>query len=156
MNNTRAGRFVGLEKAAAAVVAFALVATSIRAQTFTVTDLGAFIPNGVVNPFGINDAGTIVGEAQNGPFHAFSYSNGVLTDLGPLGGNVSTAYGVNDSGTIVGTAYTASSGEYAFSYSGGVMTSLGSLGGTESQANAINGSGTIVGYSELSGNGTLC
>jgi probable HAF family extracellular repeat protein len=85
--------------------------------------------------YGINDFGTIVGTTSSG--HAFSYSAGVMTDLG--GGGV--AYSINNSGIVVGQ-----SGFSAFSYSGGVTTYFG----YHAAALGINDSGTIVGYNGVS------
>jgi probable HAF family extracellular repeat protein len=76
-----------------------------------------------------------------------------VTDLGTLGGNVSSAYGINNSGQIVGGARTSSGAHHAFLYSGGTMIDLGTLGGTASQARSINNHGQVVGYAEnASGN----
>ena len=120
-----------------------------------------------ITAYGVNSAGTIVGLMQipNSNFghyvaHAFSYSNGALSDLGSLGtssdGNVtdigslqglgSNAAAINSAGTIVGGTDMPSGGMQAFSYQNGIMTPLGTLSGYgSSTANAINDSGVIVG-----------
>ena len=58
---------------------------------------------------GINNNGVVVGYAltADGYSHAFSFSNGVMSDLGTLGGNRSDAWSINDGGTIVGQSETA-------------------------------------------------
>ena len=91
----------------------------------------------------------IVGHSHTsgGQFHAFLYSDGVMKDLGTLGGTTSTAYGINDSSQIVGDARTAEASLHAFLYTGGVMHDLGTLGGTASNGYGINELGQIVGWS---------
>ena len=41
---------------------------------------------------------------------AFLYSNGTMTDLGTIRGNMSAATGINSSGQVVGWSYTDPSG----------------------------------------------
>ncbi len=81
-------------------------------------------------------------------FHAFLYSNGVMRDLGNLGGIINSfAYAINNLGQIVGDAQFTAGGELtAFLYSDGVLRNLGALGGTTSHASALNDSGQVVGY----------
>jgi probable HAF family extracellular repeat protein len=61
--------------------------------------------------YGINDAGTIVGQSpvSNGSEHAFSWTKaGGIKDLGTLGGGSSAALSINTHGWIVGTSLTSS------------------------------------------------
>jgi probable HAF family extracellular repeat protein len=137
----------------------------------TMTNLTAYANPGSYTfvAYGINDSGTTVGilsitSGSNYIAHAFSYSNGTLTDLGSLGsvsnglltdvgslqGVGSSAAAINNLGTIVGDM--PSGGVQAFSYSNGVMTALGTLNGyANSAASAISDSGIIVGNSLTNG-----
>jgi probable extracellular repeat, HAF family len=98
----------------------------------------------------INESGQIAGSSYTADdeLHALFYSNGVLTDLGALGGNMSEAYCINNFGQVVGEAWTASN-YHAFLYQDGIMTDLGTLGGIyNSEASYINDSGQIVGFAD--------
>jgi probable HAF family extracellular repeat protein len=127
---------------------------SIHACVFTngtVMDLGTLPLGDYSSAKGINDLGVIVGESAqytNGVMniYAFVYSNGVMSNLGTLGGNYSSARAINNAGQIAGEGNTASGETHAFFFSGGVMTDLGTFGGTNSTASAINNSGQVVGY----------
>jgi len=102
--------------------------------------------------YGINEAGTIVGDGElaNGSFRGIIWSpNGNMTLLGTLGGTSSQATGINNDGEVVGFASIASGYQHAFSMLDGLMMDLGTLGGSSSYAYGVNDSGEIVGYSWL-------
>ena len=95
--------------------------------------------NGSMNPIGslgqipdntrprsINNQGKIVGHSHTvtGQKHAFLYEDGIMTDLGTLGGNSSEAHEINNSGLIVGWAETAEGKIHAALW---VPATLGSL-----------------------------
>jgi len=101
--------------------------------------------------YGINDAGTVVGDGRlgNGTFRGVIWNaDGTVTMLGTLGGASSEATDVNASGEVVGFASLASGYQQAFSMIGGTMIDLGTLGNS-SYAYGVNASGEVVGYSYL-------
>jgi probable HAF family extracellular repeat protein len=100
---------------------------------------------------GVNSSGEVTGFASlaNGYQHAFSATNGTMTDLGTLGGS-SYAYGINASGEIVGYSYLANGDQHAFLYDDGTMLDLNALlpansGWVLEGAFGINDAGQITG-----------
>jgi probable HAF family extracellular repeat protein len=123
---------------------------------------------------GISDRGWVVGDAnlagdQSG--HAFLWRDGVMTDLGTLGGlNSQEQWPVKDNrGLIVGDAETSAMDPFnedfcgfdanssvpptgliclGFLWHDGVMTALPTLGGNNAQALGVNNRGQVVGMAE--------
>jgi probable HAF family extracellular repeat protein len=106
----------------------------------TFRDLGAG-PGSTAND--VNARGEIVGQANG---HAFAMlRDGVLRDLGTLGGSTSVANGINERGQIVGMADTALHRPTAFVYSG----TMRQLAGPEfSGAVDVDNRGLVVSSAE--------
>jgi probable HAF family extracellular repeat protein len=126
----------------------------------TSTDLGLFEQGDVCIPFAIDSTGDIIvgaaaiGTPPFGTFQAFMWRDGVLADLGTLGGDASEALAINSRGQIVGQATVANGGAgHAFVWHQGRMKDIGhSPVFTDTSANAINDQGDIVGDAYPMGN----
>jgi len=134
----------------AAIVCF--LSGAMRAQTYTVTDLGT-LRAGSARIHGVNESGQAVGGSghpHGAETHAFFWQKqGGMRDLGTLpGGDYSSAFALNDSGIVVGTSNTSTS-THAFSWTPAQgLQDLGTLpGANASSALAINNQGQIVGSS---------
>jgi probable HAF family extracellular repeat protein len=91
------------------------------APHYSVTKLASF----PFWPGAINSSGNVVGYGQvGGSFHAFFWSQGVMTDLGTMGGSQAVAYGLNDAGQITGEVLT-SHGIDTYIYTNGSVLDLG-------------------------------
>ena len=77
--------------------------------------------------YAINDQGQVVGGSMNGPAPPFSYENGKLTFLGPVGEASGAALALNDLGLIVGRVAIGDEPEYAFLYQDGLLSNLNEL-----------------------------
>jgi probable HAF family extracellular repeat protein len=125
---------------------------------------------------GVNNRGQVVGTATNAipdPFcffgfgtqcHAFLWQNGVMEDLGTLGGPDSFAFfGINERAQIVGGSYTDAIANPTtglptmdpFLWEKGKMRDLGTLGGTFGMAVLINNSGQVMGQSNQVGDSVM-
>ena len=152
----------------------AILPFQLAAQTkYVVKDLGTLGGSEAVAE-GISDRGWVVGSAnlagdQNG--HAFLWRDGVMTDLGTLGGhNSQEQWPVKDNrGLIVGSAETSTPDPFnedfcgfdsnsgvpptgliclGFLWKDGVMTALPTLGGNNAQAVGVNDLDQVVGFAE--------
>jgi probable HAF family extracellular repeat protein len=138
-----------------------------------ITNLGTFGGNfGQANV--IDNKGQIAGFALNtapdpflGPngtyfgtqFRAFLWKNGVMLDLGTLGGTDSFAALLNQHDQIAGYSFTNSivnpltgvPTQHPFLWEDGAMLDLGSLGGTFGFPDALNNRGQVVGQMNIEG-----
>lgn len=117
---------------------------------YTVADLGTLNGSPACTCFfgtSIGDNGHVVGRfsGEADQYHAFLWRDGVMIDIGSLGGGLTLAQGVNDGGMVVGLSLSSSGAERAFAEYDGVMVDLGTLGGASSVARAVNADGVITG-----------
>ena len=115
------------------------------------TDLGSLEIGwlGWSTAYGINASGVIVGEsaAHGGSTAVVFRGNGVIEELGTLGGQFGRALAINDAGVIVGAAeFDASRVSHGFFYAAGKMTEVRPLPGyAYLQLGAVNSAGVATG-----------
>jgi probable HAF family extracellular repeat protein len=101
--------------------------------------------------YAINNKSQVVGTAlpPTYPLHAFIWQDGVMQDLGTLGGDreASMARAINEAGHVAGNSPIASGAMRAFLWINGRMRNLGTLGGSQSYAYGMNDMGQVVGAS---------
>ena len=108
--------------------------------------------------YAINNAGQVVGAAlpkQGYPLHGFLWQNGVMRDLGGLGGTGEATVGraINSTASVVGSSQTRGGETHGFLWINGVMRDLGALGPVftyrGSEATGINDQGVVVGNARV-------
>ena len=122
--------------------------TASASSGFVAINLGAATPYPRTSATGINELGQVIGQghgdAKDFLDRAFLWENGVVTDLGTLGGETARAADINDQGQIVGNSATADSELHAFLWQAGVMSDL-QVPGLKSTGIDINEAGTVLG-----------
>ncbi|MCD0461024.1 choice-of-anchor M domain-containing protein [Roseiconus lacunae] len=78
--------------------------------------------------YALNDAGVVVGESDNSASKAFRWENGVIANLGTLGGSSAVASDINNAGEIVGSSSNGTTSK-PFVYVDGVMLELPTIAG---------------------------
>jgi probable HAF family extracellular repeat protein len=143
----------------------------------TVTDLGTLAGGTESQALAINDRGQVAGFANNDvpdptpidglPFatqaRAFLWEDGVMRDLGTLGGPDATVATLNERGEVAGISYTDDTPNpttgvpttHPYLWANGQMHDLGTLGGSWSNAAWLNAGGDVVGASTLAGDDTI-
>lgn len=143
-------------------------------QNGVTTDLGTLAGPGICSvATSINANGVIAGQSENGVIdpvlgvgevRAVVWSNGVIHDLGTLGGNASLATTINNLNQVTGGALNRIPDAFsmfdfqvgnspngtqarAFLWQSGVMHDLGTLGGPDSWGYFVNDSGQVAGIS---------
>ena len=141
-----------------AIFLFCITIPSIMADipAYSIIDLGTPSARSYASfAYDINNHGQVVGYAvyQGGISRAFLYSNGLMQDLGTLGGTSSNAYAINDKGQVTGRSQLeGNSTWHGFLYSNEMLTDIG--GGNWSHSYGINNAGQIVGGAYFTGTTT--
>jgi probable HAF family extracellular repeat protein len=114
---------------------------------YDIIDLGVLSGGVSSEAYAINNRGDVVGYSDDGNYHAFLWSNGVMTELPGYASPSNTASDINDSGLVVGQAWGNGNLSYAVLWTHGIPSSLGDLGGNNgaNYARLINNAGDVVG-----------
>jgi probable HAF family extracellular repeat protein len=134
-----------------------------ESQGQAITDNGqvsGFASNGIMDPY----TSLFFGPGWNTQARTFVWQNGVMRDIGTLGGNDAVWNASNARGDIAGASYTDSALDQnsqtgfpildPFLWRHGQMIDLGTLGGTLGFANWLNNADEVVGQSDLAGDQT--
>ena len=101
----------------------------------------------IASATGLNDQGIVTGisATSDGGYHAFSWQDGTLTDLGSIGTHNSRSAAINDAGLIVGGVETRKGLHIsAVEWKNGRLIDLGTFGAPRATAVAVNGAGDVL------------
>ena len=180
-------RSIGPTMVVIALTGFATLAEAQRAPPhYTVINLGTLGGSAANGYGGVTNNGWVSGDSLlkgDATEHAFVWRDGVMTDLGTVGGlNSSAPFPVKDDRGLVvgqsqgsqidqlgeywGVAYVCNTSDghctgwqnlqFGFVWRNGVMTALPTLGGNNSSAFGVNNRGQVVGFSETGAKDPSC
>lgn len=109
---------------------------------YTIQDLGP-VDRGKIDPTRIDDSGRVV---LNAGGRAYLVTGTQRTDIGDVGGGVTTSFDISGSGIVTGSSVTPQNHAHAVLYVNGKLTDLGTFGSIDSEARGVNDSGQAVGY----------
>ncbi|WP_166377972.1 hypothetical protein [Catellatospora methionotrophica] len=141
---------IGVSAAIAAVTAPLVASAPAAAAGPQIIDLGLLPGTTHSGAADLNEHGVVVGSSStaNGPgqvARAFRWKNGVLSDLGTLGGQRTGASGINNNGWIVGSSTLADNvTTQAFLWKPGL--GMVAVGPARSVGVDVNDAGVVVGY----------
>ena len=156
-----------------AVLCILPVAGQASKPNYKVLDLGT-LGGSLSIAFGLNDRGQVEGFSTrlgDGSVHAFVWRDGIMTDLGTLGGpNSESFFGPNERGQAAGVSELSTpdpNGEdfcgfgthlrcLPFLWQFGIMQPLLLLGGNNGQANDVNNRGEAAGWTETADADLAC
>ena len=107
--------------------------------------------------WGINDAGTIVGDYVNSArvHHAYVYSSGTFTTIDPPGSPSAIAYAVSNNGVVGGYYVDAKGVGHGFLYNGTTYTTVDVPGAINTEVRGVNASGAYTVQAVVDGFPTL-
>jgi probable HAF family extracellular repeat protein len=162
-----------IASAAFVVLCLPPIAGQVSKANYRVLDLGT-LGGSLSIAFGLNDRGVVEGfstPSGNASFHAFVWRDGIMTDLGTLGGpNSESFFGPNERGQAAGVSELSTpdpNGEdfcgfgtnlvcLPFLWRSGLMQPLPLLGGNNGQANDVNNRGEAAGWAETADADPTC
>lgn len=139
------------------------IAAQQAASEYEVIDLGSLpLPAGPAGEaLDINNQGQVVGWSGPGTpmpggrvAHAFVWENGVMTDLGSLGGSRGFGLFINNRGQVAGSRAIGGGRVEGFLWEHGVEQTLGDLGGGMTRPSGLSESGVVVGSSTTAAGAT--
>jgi probable HAF family extracellular repeat protein len=153
VNPRRLSQRVSVPLAAVATLALPVTAGAGDVPGYTLTLIDLFDGDFANTAFAINNAGQVAG-FSNAPtgHHAWRWTEGVLDDIGSVGGPFMHARDINELGQVVGFGNDDGGLWVGWRWDGGSMETIPSLGGDGSRAWGINDLSEVVGDAQIPSN----